>query len=367
MELDQETRHDLMDAFKELHQQAETAIGKLLNDAEEETKHELFRAIHNVKGNAGMMRLGVIVTFAHDLEELVGALRRGDLHITEDLAEIMLIGLDRLHDLHEKELFGVEMDSLSIDQLITIYQALAASDQDQAQRLAANALQSLGGGVTAPRSPPPEVENAAPATAQPQPTTTCEDTLSDLAFFQELAFELDNQIPYWQGRSAQLFDWAMKMNQLAVEHVDNDQLAAAIYMHDMGMSLVERGLWEHSTEQPPAPGSPLFNHPRWSYQYLLRLPGWQEAATIAHQHHEFINGSGFPNKLKGPDIHPGAKILAILDSFFLLTKGRVDSSNRKSSVRAVSAINSRIDTHFEGMWVQCFNHIVRTELRSGNL
>ncbi|SMF08897.1 HD-GYP domain [Alteromonadaceae bacterium Bs31] len=365
MELDQETRHELMDAFKDLHREAELAISKLLRGTVEETKHELFRAIHNIKGNAGMMRLDLIVTFTHDLEEVVGALRRGKLLITEPLAEILLIGLDRLHDLHEKELFGVELETLSIDQLITIYQALAASSQQEAEQLAAKALQSLGAGVTAPSTQ--QTEEPLQEQQAPPQSDGSKNTLADLVFFQELAFELDNQIPHWQGRSAQLFDWAMKMNQLADSSIDNDQLAAGIYMHDFGMSLVDRSLWEHSTEQAPPENSPLFNHPRWSYEYLKRIPAWQEAAVIALHHHEYINGSGFPNRLKGEAIHPGAKILAILDNFFLLSKGRVDCSDRKSTVRAVSAINSRIDTHFEGMWVQCFNHIIRNELRSGNL
>jgi len=360
--LDQDTRLELMDAFKDLFREAESALGKILTDAEnEENKHALFRAVHNIKGNAGMMQLPVIVTFTHELEEVVGALRRSEYSLTQNIAEILLIGLDRLQDLHEKELFGAELDSLSIDQLVTVFQAMAASDgQEQAEKLAIRAINSLSAGV-------PPIASSSLAPPNSAPTSKDENRLDDLIFFQELAIELDMQVEHWQGRSAQLFDWAMQMNQLAGTPVNSDQLAAGIYMHDIGMSLVERSLWEKRLDKTPEKSTPLFNHPKWAHGFLKRIPGWEDAANIVLHHHEYNNGSGFPQGLRGEDIHPGAKILSILDNFFVLTNGRVDASVRHSTVRAVSAINARLDTHFEGLWVQCFNHIIRTELRSGNL
>lgn len=47
------------------------------------------------------------------------------------------------------------------------------------------------------------------------------------------------------------------------------------------------------------------------------------AAHCAFQHHERLDGSGYPRKLKEPDIHKYAKILAICDVFDALTTNRV--------------------------------------------
>ena len=49
----------------------------------------------------------------------------------------------------------------------------------------------------------------------------------------------------------------------------------------------------------------------------------QTAALIAHEHHEKWDGSGYPNKLKGFDIHIFGRITAIADVFDALSHDRV--------------------------------------------
>src|SRR5690606_17963818 len=46
------------------------------------------------------------------------------------------------------------------------------------------------------------------------------------------------------------------------------------------------------------------------------------AAHCAYQHHERLDGSGYPRGLKGDDIHPYAKLLAVTDVFDALTTER---------------------------------------------
>jgi HD-GYP domain-containing protein (c-di-GMP phosphodiesterase class II) len=133
------------------------------------------------------------------------------------------------------------------------------------------------------------------------------------------------------------------------------------------MSFLPLNLWSRKLDATQNELEELKYHTQWGYNYLVRIPGWEEAATIIHQHHEHVNGAGYPDGLKGDEIHDGAKILAILDTFFLLTNGRVDQSLRQSTVRAISAVNARVDTEFEGMWVQCFNHMIRGELKAGHI
>jgi HD-GYP domain-containing protein (c-di-GMP phosphodiesterase class II) len=46
------------------------------------------------------------------------------------------------------------------------------------------------------------------------------------------------------------------------------------------------------------------------------------AAVIAHQHHEKYDGTGYPQGLKGEDIHPYARIVAVADVFDALSHKR---------------------------------------------
>lgn len=50
---------------------------------------------------------------------------------------------------------------------------------------------------------------------------------------------------------------------------------------------------------------------------------FQTAATVAHEHHEKYDGSGYPRGLKGEQIHIYARIMAIADVFDALGSDRV--------------------------------------------
>ncbi len=369
VELDEENCKDLMEAFQELQNEVEDSLLKLRKNFNKEEVNCLFRAIHNIKGNAGIMGLEVIVNFTHEIEEVAGALRQGRYLLTERIGEALLFAMDRLYDLHQQELYGKKFDYLRIEELGSFYQAMAHAEAEEANTIALKILQFLGAGIAndevdifavEAESNKVEVESLPPVNAE-------EKQIHDLFFFQEFALQLDTQIEGWEGRSIQLFEWAMKMNSLAGGGVDESQLAAAVYIHNLGIAMTPREFWEGKLDFSPDELEVIRNHPNWGYNFLVRIPGWEEAATIIYHHRESIDGSGYPNGLKGDEIHPGAKMLSILDAFFFLTKGRVDSSARHSTVRALSTINARIDTQFEGIWVQCFNHMMRKELQAGNV
>ena len=65
-------------------------------------------------------------------------------------------------------------------------------------------------------------------------------------------------------------------------------------------------------------------HPEIGYQILANSerPILKAASTIALQHHEKYDGSGYPSGLKGTEIHVFARIVAIADVFDALSHAR---------------------------------------------
>jgi len=65
-------------------------------------------------------------------------------------------------------------------------------------------------------------------------------------------------------------------------------------------------------------------HPGVGHSILdgSQRPILRAAATIAHQHHEKYDGSGYPQGLKGDAIHPFARIVAVADVFDALIQKR---------------------------------------------
>lgn len=373
--LDEEDKNDLMEAFDDAYIEIEQCICMLLRDNSDKEQdawlNRLFRSIHNIKGNAGLLKVEPVVDFAHVVEEVASSLRKRQFDFNQAIAETLLIAMDRLHDIHQKELYNKRFDHLCIDELKTLYHSMSLATQEEINSIAAQTLQFLGAGISdndddsflfTDIKPTDKSPTISPPPEAPKSTAT-----QDLLYFQQTALELDFMEETWGGRSIQLFDWAMKMNDIGGSNIDAQQFSAAIYLHDIGMTFVPNELWRKKLVLNPKEHGAIARHPDWGYEYLVRIPGWEEAARIIHQHHESVDGSGYPQGLTSEETHPGAKILKILDTFFFLTNGSVDPEKRQSTIRAVSAINARTDTEFEGMWVKCFNHMIRSELRAGNI
>lgn len=68
-------------------------------EADAETVHALFRAVHSIKGGGGLFGLNRLVSFAHTLETLMDQLRAGAITLSPGVLKTLLRGADMLADL----------------------------------------------------------------------------------------------------------------------------------------------------------------------------------------------------------------------------------------------------------------------------
>lgn len=367
IELDQETINELIDSFHELYESIEVDLNALVSDPSKDRLNSLFRAIHNIKGHAAMAGFGGIVEYTHAIEDVAERLRSKTLDPSEKLSECILLGLDRLKDLHYRDLLGQNFSNLNEQEVQNGFRSIANSDSRNNIEDIDHLIEILSGGYQALQQPDTEGSSIDSELFQPTPLPSGTDRfVLDLAFFQELSFQLDSRNPHWVNRSIQLYDWGQKLNHFSNDTVDYQQLAAATYMHDIGMSFLNG---EHTAKNAAAPVEPeeMKLHVRWAYDILIRMPGWEEAALIVLGHHERIDGQGYPNNLTDTLIHPGSKILAILDTFFDGIHGSIDQTQRKSILRVMSEINAAKGTKFDEYWVDLFNQVIKEEVRQGRL
>jgi putative nucleotidyltransferase with HDIG domain len=65
-------------------------------------------------------------------------------------------------------------------------------------------------------------------------------------------------------------------------------------------------------------------HTEHGFEILRKMPTIPlVAAHCAFQHHERLDGSGYPRGIKGPEIHEFAKVMAVADVFDAVTSNRV--------------------------------------------
>lgn len=124
------------DEAEELLQQIDADLLKLEESAQggesdPEIVNSLFRALHTVKGSAGMLGFTGIQGLAHKLENLCDLLRKDRMPLSESAVDILFSGRDLLTELVEAaigqhpEPGGVDAYILKLDQFTSIYEQTA--------------------------------------------------------------------------------------------------------------------------------------------------------------------------------------------------------------------------------------------------
>lgn len=99
------------------------------------------------------------------------------------------------------------------------------------------------------------------------------------------------------------------------------KIAIGAMFHDIGYSFMPKraGAAEPTREEAEA----LKAHTNYGFELLRRVREFPLlAAHIAYQHHERADGTGYPRKLTGQDIHPYARIVALANEYDNLVTGR---------------------------------------------
>jgi two-component system, chemotaxis family, sensor kinase CheA len=95
-----ELKRTFFDECGELLQDMETGLTDLQDGTgSEDTVHAVFRAVHSIKGGAGIFGFEALVGFAHVFETVLDSVRHGTLHQTPEVFTVLLMSSDMLADL----------------------------------------------------------------------------------------------------------------------------------------------------------------------------------------------------------------------------------------------------------------------------
>lgn len=100
-------------------------------------------------------------------------------------------------------------------------------------------------------------------------------------------------------------------------------LAEGAILHDIGKIKLEESVLLKNTELTADEYSHVKEHSALGYALIQSYSTLsEEGKLVILQHHERLDGSGYPEGLKGDEIHPYAQIAAIADMFDALTTER---------------------------------------------
>jgi hypothetical protein len=138
------------------------------------------------------------------------------------------------------------------------------------------------------------------------------------------ASAIDLKDKYTQGHSERVGRYSeIIAREMGWSDEEVEGIAIAGYLHDIGKLVVERDIINAPYKIDAKKSSELNRHPAAGYEILspIRHP-YADIPLMARHHHERVDGRGYPDGLKGDEIHIGAKIVNLADSFDAMTTDR---------------------------------------------
>lgn len=102
-----------------------------------------------------------------------------------------------------------------------------------------------------------------------------------------------------------------------------DHLTAGLFLHDLGMSKVPSFLVEKDKPLTGEDRAKVQRHTQVGYEMLAKLDlRFPEVEECVMDHHERLNGSGYPQKKQGQAVGELGRLCALVDSFCAMTVKR---------------------------------------------
>jgi putative two-component system response regulator len=129
-----------------------------------------------------------------------------------------------------------------------------------------------------------------------------------------MSLAVESRDPYTAGHQSRVADIAVaiaiRMN-FSLERIKYLKMAGLI--HDIGKISVPAEILCKPTRLSDSEFNIMKEHPLTGYKILKEIEFPYPLAKIVFQHHERIDGSGYPNRLSGDEIFVESKILAVAD------------------------------------------------------
>ncbi|MCM3341020.1 HD-GYP domain-containing protein [Paenibacillus sp. MER TA 81-3] len=143
------------------------------------------------------------------------------------------------------------------------------------------------------------------------------------------------------------------------------QIALAGLLHDIGKAKVDEDIWNKRDSLTDRERVEIRRHTHYGYELLRNVPALNDGVKLAAlQHHERMDGSGYPLGIKGEQIHPYARIVAIADMFHAMTQNRV-YQKASSPYVVLEQLKEESFGKLNPEMVRIFNHKV-TQLHQGS-
>jgi putative nucleotidyltransferase with HDIG domain len=139
---------------------------------------------------------------------------------------------------------------------------------------------------------------------------------------------------------------------------DIENLRHAAVLHDLGKIGIPDYILHKTTKLTDEEYKAIKRHPLIGAEIIRQIHFLKDLVPIIAHHHEWYNGSGYPDGLKGGEIPLGARIVAVVDVYHALTSNRPYRAAYDKE-EALSIIKNGSGTQFDPAIVKAFISVIK--------
>lgn len=325
------------------------------NDSEQ-LIDDLCDSIHAIKEGLASLELKQFTPLLQGVEDLLQASHGKTISVSNNLPELVRLGLATTRQLIEEKIIGsTSVDQNSLDKWVNSFHKLLISQPDHQPRLAENLVMELDSYIHLDSL---KKKGPLPAIKSRLDTSTKSQNL-DIDFFKEMAKACETRTPSWEGRHQQILNIVWEMNHLRDNPVNPKQLTAAVFLHDIALPFCPIHILNRENKLNKHDEFKMQSHPVLAAKLLKNVGSWNEAVSIIEQHHEYVDGSGYPRGLKGDQICIGAKLIAIADHYVShCIKLSHSASIESPSIASIEYMSKLAGKQLDKMWCEVFLNLM---------
>ncbi len=176
-----------------------------------------------------------------------------------------------------------------------------------------------------------------------------------------LAMAAETSEPYSYGHSERV---ARLATQIATQLGCPDELLRKVelagILHDIGKIAIRDEILFKPARLTPAEFNEIKRHPNVAVEIIRPLDYFNDVSPLVEAHHEWYDGTGYPNRLKGEGIPLGARILAVADAYDAMTSPR-PYRNRFSEEEALQLIRDGAGKQWDPKVVDALLEVIEQE------
>lgn len=174
-----------------------------------------------------------------------------------------------------------------------------------------------------------------------------------------LAYAIDAKDQYTQGHSQKVSAYAALLAEaMAMSEAEVDEIRLAAVLHDVGKVGIPEAILNKSGPLNSEEWETMKTHVLFGGKLLEPLTPLARIRDMVLHHHEFFDGSGYPEALSGENIPLGARIITIADSYDTITSDRSYKKGRTAE-QALSELERCAKSQFDPRLVEIFVRAMR--------